>query len=113
MLASVSICHSLVGGIETGYIPVLFVLMFFLANASCSAICVSKCRSRFCNMSSCCRSIRMAFLGASFRFCVAAPPNQPHMLAVGARTEGSEEIDNAGGSPRRRVKQTWGDGLEW
>jgi hypothetical protein len=30
-------------------------------------------------MSSCCRSINIAFLGASFRFCAAAPPNHPHI----------------------------------
>ncbi len=96
-----------------GYVPVLFVLMFFLANASCSAICVSRCRSRFCNISSCCRSMSMAFLGASFRFCVAAPPNQPHILAVGEIQE--DEIANAGGSPQSKVERTCllGQILEW
>ena len=63
-------------------VPILFVVTFFRATASCSAICVSKCLSRFCNMSSCCRSVNMAFLGASFLFCAAAPPNQPHIAAV-------------------------------
>jgi hypothetical protein len=63
-------------------VPILFVVTFFRATASCSAICVSKCLSRFCNMSSCCRSVNMAFLGASFLFCAAGPPNQPHIAAV-------------------------------
>jgi hypothetical protein len=65
-----------------GSVPILFVVTFFRATASCSAICVSKCLSRFCSMSSCCRSVNMAFLGASFLFCAAAPPNQPHIAAV-------------------------------
>lgn len=65
-----------------GSVPILFVVTFFRATASCSAICVSKCLSRFCSMSSCCRSVNMAFLGASFLFCAAAPPNQPHIVAA-------------------------------
>ncbi len=60
-------------------LPVLFELTCFLATASCSAIWFSKCFSRFCSMSSVCRSPRIAVLGASLRFW-APPPNQPHML---------------------------------
>lgn len=66
-----------------GYPPVLFVVTFSLALSVSFAIWFSKCRSRFCNMSSCCRRSRMAFLGASFLFCADCPPNQvPHILPV-------------------------------
>ena len=61
-------------------IPVLFTVTFFLASASCSAIWFSKCLSRFCSISSCCRRPKMASLGASLRFCAPLPPNQPHIL---------------------------------
>ena len=59
-------------------LPVLFVAKFFLAIASWSVIWLSRCLSRFCNISNCCRSIRIAFLGPSF-FRALAPPNQPHI----------------------------------
>lgn len=90
-------------------IPVLFVVMFFLANASCSAIWFSKCFSRFCSMSNCCRSATMAFFGASFCFWAAAPPNQPHMLIDWTFTEGCEkmrrglEVERRAASVRRWV----------
>lgn len=71
------------------YPPVLFVVTFSLAISSCFAIWFSRCRSRFCSISSCCRKSRMAFLGASFLFCPDCPPNQaPHILSIvlGSRT---------------------------
>ena len=61
-------------------LPVLFVVTFSLAISSCFAIWFSKCLSRFCSMSSCCRRSSIAFLGASFLFCPPLPPNQaPHI----------------------------------
>jgi hypothetical protein len=64
-------------------LPVLLLDTFALAIFSCSAIWFSKCFSRFCSMSSCCRRSRIAFLGASFRFCVPLPPNHvPHIVVV-------------------------------
>lgn len=60
------------------HVPFLFVLTFFLAIASCSSIWFCKCRSRFCNISSCDLNPRMAFLGVSFRDWALCPPNQPH-----------------------------------
>lgn len=65
------------------YVPFLLVLTYLRASASCSSICVCRYFSRFCSMSSCDRRVRMAFFGVSFRFCAAAPPNQPHMMIVG------------------------------
>lgn len=63
--------------------PILFDVTFSLAISSCFAIWFSKCRSRFCSMSSCCRRSSMALLGASFLFCADCPPNQaPHILSV-------------------------------
>ena len=61
-------------------IPFLFVVTFFLATASCSSIRFSRCFSRFCSISSCSRSLRIASLGASFRFWAAEPPNHDHIL---------------------------------
>ena len=66
------------GAIET--IPFLLELTCLRARASCSSICVSRCFFRFCSISSCDRSPRIAFLGLSLRLCAAPPPNQPHML---------------------------------
>ena len=64
-------------------LPVLLLDTFALAIFSCSAIWFSKCFSRFCSMSSCCRRSRIAFLGASFRFCVPLPPNHvPHIVVA-------------------------------
>lgn len=59
-------------------LPFLFVLTYFRAIESCSSICVVRCFSRFCSISSCDRRPRMAFLGLSFFFWAAPPPNQPH-----------------------------------
>lgn len=58
-------------------LPFLFVLTYFRAIESCSSICVVKCFSRFCSISSCDRRPRMAFFGLSFFFWAAPPPNQP------------------------------------
>lgn len=66
-----SVCH------VVNHSPVLFVFTFFRAIASCSSICVMRCFSRFCSISSCARRPRMAFLGLSFFFWAAPPPNQP------------------------------------
>lgn len=74
--------RSAVVGLSDSRIPFLLVLTFLRAIPSCSSIWFCRCFSRFCNMSSCERSPRMAFLGLSLRLCAAAPPNQPHMLAV-------------------------------
>jgi hypothetical protein len=66
--------------VRCGIIPVLFVLTFFRAMASCSSIWFCRWRSRFWSMSSCVRRPRMAFLGLSLRFCAAEPPpNQPQI----------------------------------
>lgn len=69
-------------------LPALLDEIFFLAIASCSAICFSIYASRFRSISSCCRSPRIALVDSCcFFFCAAGPlPNQPHMVMVkGAR----------------------------
>ena len=63
-------------GMGSSHVRFLFVLMYLRANASWSSIWFCRCFSRLFNMSIVDRSCRMAFLGASFRFC-APPPNQP------------------------------------
>ena len=65
-----------VSGVLARGSPVLFVLTCFLARASCSSIWFCRCFSRLFSISSCPRSWRIAFFGASFVFC-EPPPNQP------------------------------------
>ena len=65
------------GRLSIDTVPFLFELTFLRASASCSSICVSRCRFRFCSISSCDLKPRIAFFGVSFRFWAAPPPNQP------------------------------------
>ena len=53
----------------------LFDDTYFRASASCSSIWFCRCFSRLFSISSCPRSCRIAFFGASF--FAAPPPNQP------------------------------------
>lgn len=66
------------GGVEGSWrleLPFLLLETCFRASASCSSIWFCRCFSRLFSISSCPRSWRIAFFGASF-FCWA-PPNQP------------------------------------
>lgn len=91
-------------GPDDARLPVLLVLTCLRARESCSSIWLWRYFSRFCSISSCDRSPRMAFLGLSFRFCWAAPPNQPHIFAgwCSVSRVGGEDERRGAGLRRRR-----------